>query len=196
MIIWAVDIALRLVARARGTQDKGLTRLYVYNNTHRRVLSFRLSWTRGEHIACYRLPFRFCLRSAPGAALRARAIDPSPPEANRTALRTLRTFPSSLPPSLPTSCLALFNELPRPFPNCFISAKFALFSASTDFSVGSNYTKHVKNADVVSVEHIPCASSRAASFRLQVCDRTCPCSLCSLVSSRACVLSPSSAQSV
>jgi len=90
-----------------------------------------------HRIARYRLPFRFCLLSATGADLRASEIAPSPPEANRTALRTLRTFFSPLP-SPPASCLAFFDE-PRPLPNCFIRAKFAPFSASTDFSVGSNY---------------------------------------------------------
>jgi hypothetical protein len=90
-----------------------------------------------HRLARYRLFFRFCLLSLVGADLRASETAPFPPEANRTALRTLRTFSSPLP-SHPTSCLAFFEE-PRPLPNCFIRSKFALFSASTDFSVGSNY---------------------------------------------------------
>jgi hypothetical protein len=141
-------------------------------------------------IACYRLPFRFCPRSTPGAALRARAIAPAPSEANRTALRTLRTFPSSPPPSPPASRLALFDEPPRSLPNFFISARFALFS---DFSVGSNYTKRVRNGGVRRKEpcwRVPCASRRAASFRLRAYGRICPCSPCSLALSRGCVLSP------
>lgn len=72
-----------------------------------------------------------------GADLRASATAPSPREANRTALRTLRTpFPSPLPPpSSPPPRLALFEE---EFSSFLISARFALFSASTVLSAGSN----------------------------------------------------------
>jgi hypothetical protein len=38
--------------------------------------------------------------------------------------------------------------------------------------------------------YVPCASRRAVSFRLRAYGRICPCSLCSLALSRACVLSP------
>ena len=80
-------------------------------------------------IGSYRLPF--LLLSVLEVDLRASATAPSPREAKRTALRTLRIlFPS------PPSCLAFFDdEEPSSF---LISAKFVLFSASTDFSVGSN----------------------------------------------------------
>jgi hypothetical protein len=80
-------------------------------------------------IGSYRLPF--LLLSVLEVDLRARATAPSPREAKRTALRTLRILFPSPPP-----CLAFFDdEEPSSF---LISAKFVLLSASTDFSVGSN----------------------------------------------------------
>jgi hypothetical protein len=91
-----------------------------------------------QGIACYRLPLCFCFLPAVGAELRASAAPPSPREANRTALRTLRTSFRSPPPppsSPPPWRLTLFDDELSSF---LISARFALFSASTDLSVGSN----------------------------------------------------------
>jgi hypothetical protein len=89
---------------------------------------FDMSVGTKKCVACYRLPF--LLLPVLGADLRASATAPSPREANRTALRTLRILFPSPPPRL-----AFFDDESS---NFLISAKFALFSASTDFSAGSN----------------------------------------------------------
>src|SRR6266702_6305063 len=108
----------------------------------------------------YRLPFRFWLPSElePATDLRASAAAPWPPEANRTALRTLTTSPAPPPPPPPLpppapSRFAFFNDEPpgAPFPICLMRAIFVLLSASTDFSIGSNWGTKQRRAEVKAV---------------------------------------------
>ena len=108
-----------------------------------------------DPIACYALiisrskstyyfPFRFRLPSElePEVDLRASAAAPWPPEANRTALRTLTTSPE---PPVP-SRFTFFNDEPpdTPFPICLMRARFAFLSVSTGFSIGSNWGRGQK----------------------------------------------------
>jgi hypothetical protein len=123
-----------------GCMDSMYTHIVQYGLPRNRRRLEHASWVDvgpKESITCYRLPFCFCfLLSAVEADLRASAAPPSPREANRTALRTLRTSFPPPTPSSPPPRLALFDD--DEFSSFLISARFALFSASTDLSVGSN----------------------------------------------------------
>jgi hypothetical protein len=141
----------------------------------------------------YRFPFRFCLPSE--LDLRARAAAPWPPEANRTALRTLTTSPVPAP-SPPASLLSFFADEP-PFPICLMRAIFALLSASTGFSIGSNWgAKVMSTYGEVTEENggrVPCALPRAVFSRRLARGQIYPYSPCLSASSPASGQYPSSA---